>query len=115
MMSISAADGWLKPACMSLHVCDVRVCSRFFCVGVRPFVGQGRGKRKNRKRVRGDRNAVCVGGTQGSGVKKNIMQTKQQEIKFSSQGYIQVENECPCVICQCQASSFKMSPKEILL
>lgn len=31
---------------------------------------------------------------------KTIIQTKQQEMKFSSQGYIQLENKCLCVICQ---------------
>lgn len=92
VISISAADGWLSPAC----VCDVRVCSCCFCVGVSAFAGEGRGKRKkNRKRVRGERNAVCVW-VAPEEWKKNIIQTKQQEMKFSSQGYIQVENECPC-------------------
>lgn len=89
MISISAADGRLRPCCFSFL---------FLSVGVSAFVGEGRGKRKkNRKSEGRKKGSVCGWHLRISGEKekkkKNVIQTKQQEMKFSSQG-------CLCVICQ---------------
>ncbi len=68
VISISAPNSWLRPACVSVRVWCLCVLM-FFCVGVSAFVGEGRGRRT--EWVRGERSAVCVGGTWGSGVKNH--------------------------------------------
>lgn len=61
--------------------------------------GKGRGRRT--ERVMGEKKMLCAWAAPEDLEWKTIIQTKQQEMKFSSQGYIQLENRCPCVICQC--------------
>lgn len=87
VISKSAADGWLKPVCVFL-----------FLFLRSAYVGEGRGKRKkDGKRVRGRKKCSLCGWHLRILSEKNIIQTKRQEMKFSSQGYIQLESECPCV------------------
>lgn len=86
VISISVADGWLGPVCVCVCVCNVRVRTHFFfCVGVSAFVSKRRGRGKQKRKSEGRKNCSVCGWYMRFFLseKNNIIQTKQQEMKFA--------------------------------
>lgn len=84
-----SAESWLRRVFVHVYSRFSRRC-KYICKG---------GKRtKNRKNEGRKKCGVWV--VPEDQEWKTIIQTKQREMNYSSQGYIQLENECSCVICQ---------------
>lgn len=88
VISISVTDGWLRPvrAWISAMCACTHVFVFFFCVGVSAFVGEGGGRRKKNRKSEGRKKCSVCGWYLRffqSRKKKTIIQTKQQEMKFS--------------------------------